>query len=86
MSKAYQAHAPGGFSLTAETPQKAALAFFVRFPNKRKCSVIEGETSTTDGCRFFTVKYGRKSLGEWPTSWRDVNKKTAINLPDGVPT
>lgn len=66
--------------LTRATPQAAALAFFETFPNKRKCNIIQG---VTDG-PFFTVTYGRKSSGNWPQSWKNVTKKTALNLPDEV--
>ena len=75
--KAYQAYGTDSRA-TASTPRKAATAFFERFPNKRKCTVIEGET---DG-QFFTVHYGRKSEGKWPSSWRDVTKKMVSELPD----
>lgn len=74
--KAYQAHAKGT-TATAETPRAAAEKFFKNFPDRRKCNVIEGET---DGV-FFTIKYGRKSAGEWPQSWTDITKKTVETLP-----
>lgn len=76
--KAYQAYAAGGFAVTRETPQKAARAFFERFPGKRKCNITEG---TVDG-ECFSVRYGRKSAGEWPASWRDITKKQVALLPD----
>ena len=75
--RAYQAHAQGA-SATAATPRAAALAFFERFPARRKCSVIEGKAEG----RFFSVTYGRPSLGQWPASWKDVTRKTAAELPD----
>lgn len=78
MKVAYQAYSKHG-ARTAETPREAALAFFDAFPSARKCDVIQGET---DG-HFFTVKYGRASMGAWPSSFRDVTKKTAIELPAG---
>jgi hypothetical protein len=76
--KAYRASANDGSAVTDATPRAAALAFFARFPGKRKCHVIEGDT---DG-QVFSVTYGRASLGQWPTSWRDVTPKTASALPD----
>lgn len=76
--KAYQAYA-SNCTATAETPRAAAIKFFADFPNKRKCNITEGET---DG-RFFTVRYGRKSEGDWPQSWKDITKKTANTLPEG---
>lgn len=77
--KAYQAHA-NGCTVTRDTPRAAAISFFETFPNKRKCNVVEGKT---DG-NFFVVSYGRPSLGQWPSSWRDVTKKTADTLPSEV--
>lgn len=74
--KAFQAHGTAG-SRTAETPRAAAQAYFDSFPSSRKCNVVEGET---DG-NFFTVRYGRKSEGDWPQSFRDVTKKSAADLP-----
>jgi hypothetical protein len=71
--KAYQAYATGGFRVTAENARSAAEQFFAKFPTKRKCNVIEGET---DG-PFFTIRYGNP----WPTSYKDVTKKTAGGLP-----
>ena len=75
--KAYQAYAHE-CRVTKATPRQAAEAFFAQWPNKRKCNVIDGET---DG-QFFTVHYGRKSEGKWPSSWRDVTKKMVAELPD----
>lgn len=77
--KAYRAYAEG-CGVTESTPRRAAAKFFETFPNKRKCNVIEGEA---DG-HFFTVKYGRPSVGEWPQSWKEVTKKQVDTLPDGV--
>ena len=76
--KEFQAYAKGN-TVTAPTPRAAALAFFERFPDKRKCNIIEGKT---DG-HFFTVTYGRASEGQWPQSFKDVTKKTATALPAG---
>lgn len=67
-----------GCTATAETPLKAGEKFFQNFPDKRKCNVIEG---TIDG-PFFTVRYGRKSEGDWPRSWKDITKKTVATLPN----
>lgn len=75
--KAYQASANKHGSRTAETPRAAAAAFFEAFPKARKCNVIEGES---DG-RFFTVRYGRASCGEWPQSWKDITRKSCDSLP-----
>lgn len=71
---AFQAYAKGDRA-TADTAFDAARIFFERFPNRRKCNLIEG---TTDG-KFFTVVYG-KGAGR---SFKDVTKKTAENLPKG---
>lgn len=73
---AYRAYSKHG-ARSAETPRAAATAFFEAFPNARKCDIVQGET---DG-QFFTVKYGRASVGEWPTHWKEVTKKTAPTLP-----
>lgn len=75
--KAFQAHAKGN-TATAATPRAAAEKFFKNFPTRRKCSVIEGEENGI----FFTIKYGRKSQGEWPQSWKDVTPRTVADLPD----
>ena len=75
--KAFQAYRDGG-TVTASSARKAAAEFFKRFPSKRKCNVMEG---SIDG-QFFTVFYGRTSEGDWPQSYRDVTKKTMIELPD----
>jgi hypothetical protein len=74
--KAFQAYGTAG-KVTRETPRAAAVAYFEAFPTSRKCSVIEGEA---DG-GFFTVRYGRASLGQWPQSFKDVTKKTVATLP-----
>ena len=78
MPKAFQAYATTGFSVTAPTARQAARLFFERFPTKRKCNVIEGVADDY----FFTVTYGRRSDGNWPESFKDVTKKTALGLPD----
>ena len=78
--KAYRASAKDGSAVTAETPYASALAFFARFPGKRKCYVIEGTIED----QFFMITYGRASLGQWPSSWKDVTPKTAYLLP-GAP-
>jgi hypothetical protein len=78
--KAFQAYAKGCRTTSAASPRAAAEAFFVAFPDKRKCNVIEGKT---DG-HFFTVTYGRTSEGEWPQSYKDITKKSAANLPHEV--
>ena len=76
MMKGFKAYAPG-HSVMAETPRDAAIKFFTMYPTKRKCDVIAGESR--DG--FFTVTYGRASVGEWPQYYKAVTKKTAIDLP-----
>lgn len=73
-NNAYQAYANGANNV-AETPRKAALKFFAENPNRRKCNVIQGR----DDGAFFTVAYDRDN---WPKSWKDVTKKTAMELPD----
>lgn len=75
--KAYQAYGSGGAKVIKPTPREAAMAFFEQNPGKRKCDVVQGEL---DG-HFFTVRYGRASQGDWPASWKDVTKKTAVDLP-----
>lgn len=75
--KAFRAYG-ADCGVTAETAQEAAKLFFEKFPNKRKCDVVEG---TKDG-HFFTVRYGRKSTGDWPQSFKDVTKKTVSTLPN----
>ena len=76
--RAFQAYGAAGRA-TEPTARAAALAYFERFPNSRKCDVVQGET---DGV-FFTVTYGRASLGQWPESYKSVTKKSAATLPDG---
>lgn len=71
--KSYQAYASGAKSVTRNTPQEAAVAFFEENPKKRKCDIIEG----VHGDGFFTVAYGQRSKGEWPKSWKNVTKKDA---------
>jgi hypothetical protein len=63
--------------VTAETPRKAALAFFERFPNKRKCDVVAGESEGG----FFSVRLSLVASGGAQT-FKDVTKKTAAALPD----
>ena len=74
--KSFQAYAKDSV-ITRDTPRAAAMGFFEKYPNKRKCSVIEGEVEGA----FFKITYGRASQGEWPQSWKDVTKKTALELP-----
>lgn len=76
--KAYQAYGKSGRVTSEESPRAAALAYFAQFPKSTKCDVIQGET---DGA-FFTVTYGRASMGQWPASWKAVTKKTLAALPD----
>lgn len=76
---AFQAYGKAG-RVTAPNPRAAAVAYFAQFPASRKCDVIQGET---DG-PFFTVTYGRASLGQWPTSFKDVTKKSAQTLPESL--
>lgn len=73
--KAFQAYGNAG-KVTKPTAKEAAKAYFEVFPKSRKCDVIEG----TDDGQFFTVSYGRKSEGKWPTSYKDVTKKTAETI------
>lgn len=75
--QAFQAYATGGTSVVKDSPKDAAIAFFEQNPGKRKCSVIQGKQ---DG-HFFTVAYGL-ARGGMPSSWKDVTKKTAQDLPD----
>lgn len=77
MSTAFQAYSVHG-GVTASTPKEAAILYFEKFPKSRKCDVIQG---TIDG-HFFTVAYGRASLGQWPTSWKEITKKTIDSLPN----
>ncbi len=73
--KSYRAYAADG-GVTASNPQQAAREFFLTFLNKRKCDVIQGES---DGV-FFSVRYGL-STDERPSRWKDVTKKTLLQLP-----
>ena len=73
-AKMYQAYAPKGYKIMAPTPRQAAAAFFLHFPEKRKCDIIQGDH---DGL-FFTITHGNP----WPKSWKDVTRKTAADLPD----
>lgn len=77
MTKTFRAYADGATSTYADNPRAAGEAFFEANPNKRKCSVIEGEL---DGPSF-VVRYGRKSEGDWPSSYKDVTKRSLILLP-----
>lgn len=72
---AFQAYGKAGQAI-AETAKQAALKYFELYPSSRKCNIIQGEQ---DG-HFFTVTYGRPSEGQWPTSYKDVTKKTAATL------
>lgn len=74
---AFQAHGAAG-SVVRPTAKEAAIAYFEAYPKSRKCSVIEG---SFDG-HFFTVRYGRASLGQWPQSYKDVTKANAATLGD----
>jgi len=74
--KAYKAYSKHGH-VTADTPRDAAQVFFNTFPSARKCDIVEGEHNGD----FFTVTYGRASLGEWPRQYKDVTKKTVSTLP-----
>ena len=76
---AFKASATDTGNVVRETPRQAAQAFFEKYPNKRKCFIIEGK----DGF-FFTVTYGRYSEGKWPSSYKDVTKKMVDTLPDTV--
>lgn len=81
MAKQFRAYAPGATNAYSPSPRAAALEFFKLNPGKRKCSLVQGEIRGD----FFTVAYGRVSKGEWPTSYSDVTKKSALELPDEVP-
>lgn len=74
--KAFQAYGKAG-KVTCGTAREAAQTYFQRFPQSRKCDVIEGSSAGP----FFTVRYGRASEGDWPQSFKDVTKKTAGDLP-----
>ena len=73
--KAYQAYGNAG-RVTRDTAANAVMAYFVMFPKSRKCDVIQGDANG----KFFTVKYGRASNGEWPESYKDVTKKQAPTI------
>lgn len=73
--KAFQAYGHAG-KVTRDTAKQAAESYFIEFPKSRKCDVIQGES---DGL-FFTVTYGRKNDGEWPTSYKNVTRKTISEL------
>lgn len=70
--KVFQAYGTGD-SVYGDTPQEAALSYFLANPRSRKCSVVQG---TREGA-FFTVAYGRASEGNWPESYRDITRKQA---------
>lgn len=70
---AFQAYANGD-TCTADTPRDAATAFFERFPNRRKCNLIEGKINGS----FFEVVYDPKA---WPKSYKNVTKKIIPTLP-----
>lgn len=74
MINAFKAYSKQGH-VTATTPAEARDLFFATFPKARKCDIIAG---TRDG-QFFTVAFGRASLGQWPTSFNDVTKKTVFH-------
>lgn len=74
--KAFQAYSTHGRN-TAQSPKAAAIQHFQQFPKARKCNIISGET---DGA-FFVVTYGRASEGKWPSSYKNVTKKTSQDLP-----
>ena len=73
---AYQAYGKAG-RVTRDTPRAAAQAYLDSYPSTRKCNDVQGKM---DG-EFFTVTYGLASDGQWPTSYKDVTKKTAGDLP-----
>lgn len=73
--QAFQAYGNAG-RVTKPTAREAAAAYFEQWPTSRKCNVVQGET---DGA-FFTVSYGRASEGKWPTTHKDVTKKTAATI------
>ena len=76
--RAYQARGTGCNVVVTAGPRAAALAFFSKFPEKRKCNISEGDLNGN----FFMVSYGRKSDGEWPRSWKDITKKLIYTLPE----
>lgn len=75
--KAFQAYAGKHTRAYGETPRDAAREFFKVNPGARKCDLIEG----TRGDGFFTVSFGRASVGEWPRSYKGVTPKSAETLP-----
>jgi hypothetical protein len=75
--KAFQAYGKPGRVTSEQSPRAAAVAYFEKYPASTKCTIVQGET---DGY-FFTVRYGRASVGEWPNQWKDITKKTAQSLP-----
>lgn len=75
--KAFQAYGTQG-RITKPTAREAAVAYFEAHPKSRKCNVVEG----IDDGNFFTVAYGRRSQGEWPKSYKDVTRKTMLDIKD----
>lgn len=76
MQLKFKAFSKHGYCI-GESPRDAALKFFEKYPNARKCSIIQGKS---DGY-FFTVIYGKWSESEWPDYYKNVTRKTAIELP-----
>ena len=74
--RAFQAYSNGNFRVTCETPRAAALAFFKQFPEKRKCTIVEGDAND----RFFTITYCLLN-GKKPQRWENVTKGMAATLP-----
>lgn len=72
--KAFQAYATGGFCVTCSSARLAAVAFFEKFPTKRKCNITGGVLDDN----FFCVTY---KAGAMPERWVDVTKKTLHTLP-----
>lgn len=77
---AYKASSKHGHT-TAHTPRKAAEAFFTKYPNARKCDIIQGE----DDGLFFVVRFTIGVKSTHPTRWEDVSKKLLTTLPDTNP-
>lgn len=75
MSTGYKAYSKQGH-VTADTPSAARDKFFTTFPKARKCDIVSGQY---DG-QFFTVAYGRASLGQWPTFFDNVTKHTIFEV------
>ncbi len=66
---------------SAATPRAAAESFFERFPNKRKCTVEEGLLE--EG--FFRITYSNRPGSRPPLSYKDVTRKTMLDLPSEAP-